>query len=236
MTGTEPALVQAAARNNAEWCAVMCRAHGVTSRFGERIWTAPTRTPPLYPDAVTLAAGTDAAALLARIDLSVAGASVKDSFADLDLSPAGFEVLFDAQWLHRPADAPLPRTDLRCSIVADVDVLREWAGAWDRGEGHQDLFRPELLDDTGIVVLAARNHRGSIVAGAVASPSQQVVGVSNLFAVDGGSDTAWPSVLFAIRDLFPTLPVVTYDHGDNLTVALRHGFEKLGALRVWLRD
>jgi hypothetical protein len=235
VTSHEQALLRAAARNNAEWCAVMCRSHGLASRFGDQVWTAPARTPPFYPDAVTLAPGTDAGAVISRIDRSRPGASVKDSFADLDLTRAGFEVLFDAQWLHRPADAPLPQSDLTCATVRDADELRRWARAWDRGEGHQDLFRPELLDDADTTVLAAYDLHGSVTAGAVASRSERVVGISNLFAVDGGSDTAWPAVLHAVHDLFPALPVVTYDRGDDLAAALRHGFEALGALRVWLR-
>jgi hypothetical protein len=214
----------------------MCRSHGLASRFGDQAWTAPVRTPPFYPDAVTLAPATDAGAVLSQIDLSLPGASVKDSFADLDLTRAGFEVLFDAQWLHRPADAPLPPSELTCASVRDADELRLWARAWDRGEGHQDLFRPELLRDADTTVLAAHGKHGSITAGAVVSRSERVVGISNLFAVDGGSDAAWPAVLNAVHDLFPAFPVVTYDHGDDRAAALRHGFEELGALRVWLRE
>ncbi|MFF0288669.1 hypothetical protein [Streptomyces sp. NPDC005262] len=46
--------------------------------------------------------------LAARIVTTVPGASMKDSFADLDLTEAGFHVLFEAQWIHRPASAPIP--------------------------------------------------------------------------------------------------------------------------------
>ncbi|GAB3936384.1 hypothetical protein GCM10027614_12800 [Micromonospora vulcania] len=59
-----------------------------------------------YPDAVTLRPGVDVAALLRRIDAGP-GASVKDSFADLDLADHGFRVLFDAEWIYRaPTDPP----------------------------------------------------------------------------------------------------------------------------------
>lgn len=55
----------------------------------------------------------DGTALVARIDTAAAGASVKDSFAGLDLTEAGFEVLFEARWIHRPAAAGTDRSPER---------------------------------------------------------------------------------------------------------------------------
>lgn len=235
MTVPDPAVAHAAL-NNAVWCAAMCRSHGIAGQFGPQAWTAPTRTPPLYPDAVTLTPGADVDELLLRIDVAASGASVKDSFADLDLRKAGFRVLFEAQWLHRPADATVPSSDLAWGTVTDPQRLRAWASAWDRGEGHERLFRPQLLDDTHTVVLTGEDDRGEIVAGAVASQSEQVVGISNLFARRGGADTAWPVVLQAVATLFPRLPIVSYDHGESLMSAVRHGFRRTGPLRVWLQQ
>ncbi|MGW1910429.1 hypothetical protein ACWCQS_06665 [Streptomyces sp. NPDC002076] len=45
---------------------------------------------------MTLVPGADPAVPAARIDTSAPGASVNDSFADLDLAAAGFQVLFEA--------------------------------------------------------------------------------------------------------------------------------------------
>ncbi|MFF3111059.1 hypothetical protein ACFVSN_17930 [Kitasatospora sp. NPDC057904] len=236
MTTPEQFLVRAAARNNAEWCAAMGRSHGVAGEFGPHAWSAPSRTPVYYPDAVTLAPGADEAALVSRIDTAAPGASVKDSFADLDLTAAGFRVLFEAQWIHRPAGAPAVAPDLAWDVVADPDALRAWALAWDDGGGDADLFRPELLDDPATSVLAARSADGRVVAGAVASRSDEVVGVSNVFAPNCGPDAAWPFVLDAMTRLFPTLPVVGYEHGDDLAAAVRHGFEPLGPLLIWLHE
>ena len=227
-------MVRAAARNNAEWCAAMSRSHGLASEFGLQAWTAPACTPRYYPDAVTLVPGVDPAAVAAWIDTNTPGASVKDSFADLDLSEAGFRVLFEAQWIHRPASASAVAPVLAWEVAGDPDTLRAWALAWDDGDGNASLFRPELLDDRATFVLAGRSASGRVVAGAVASRSNQVVGISNLFGQSGGSDAAWPVVLDAVHRLFPTLPVVGYEHGNALTAAVRHGFEPVGSLRVWL--
>ena len=65
--------------------------------------------------------------------------------------------------------------------------------------------------------------------------SGPVVGVSNLFSVDDDLDRAWSGCLAAVGRLWPGLPVVGYEHGADLTAALRHGFTAAGALRVWWR-
>ncbi|MGW7636983.1 hypothetical protein [Streptomyces decoyicus] len=234
MTTPKQLLVQAAARNNAEWCATMSRSHGLAGEFGAQSWAVPARTPPYYPDAVTLVPGADPAALTARIDTTAPGASVKDSFADLDLTAEGFQVLFEAQWIHRPASAPALASDLAWEVASTPDTLNTWALAWADGDGNTDLFRTELLDDPATFVLAGHSPDGRVVAGAVASRSTQVVGISNVFALDSALDAAWPVVLDAVHRLFPTLPVVGYEHGADLAVAIRHGFEPIGPLRIWL--
>ncbi|MEU9103254.1 hypothetical protein AB0D54_02600 [Streptomyces xanthophaeus] len=234
MSRPKQSLLRAAAYNNAEWCAAMSRTHGVAGRFGPQAWAAPSRTPLYYPDAVTLVPGADPAALAARID-TAPGASVKDSFADLDLTGAGFQVLFEAQWIHRPACAPATASDLAWEVAGDPDALRAWALAWADGDGNAGLFRPALLDDPDTFVLAGRSSHGRVMAGAVARRSGHVVGITNVFALDGGPDAAWPAVLDAVNRLFPALPVVGYEYGQALAAAVRHGFEPIGPLRIWLR-
>lgn len=120
----------------------MCRAHGVTGEFGADAWAAPVRTPLYYPDAVTLEPETGRDALVTRIDTASPGASVKDSFADLELTAAGFQALFEAQWVHRPAGAPTPSSDLAWDVVGDSDTLRAWALAWMTGPGTRTCSDP----------------------------------------------------------------------------------------------
>ncbi|MFF4243348.1 hypothetical protein ACFYY2_02605 [Streptomyces sp. NPDC001822] len=234
MTTPMQLLVRTAARNNAEWCAAMSRSHGVESRFGAEVWHAPTRTPLFHPDAVTLTPGTTAATVTEGVDATTPGASVKDSFADLDLSADGYRILFEAQWIHRAAGEPAAASDRAWAVADSPAALRAWADAWDEGDGHADLFRPELLDDPATFVLAGRTSDGRTTAGAVASLSENAVGISNVFASEGGPDAAWPCVLAAVHSLFPALPLVGYEHGDALAAAVRHGFEPVGPLRIWL--
>ncbi|MFF9864012.1 hypothetical protein ACF1G0_01040 [Streptomyces sp. NPDC013953] len=227
----------ASARNNAAWCATMCRAHGLPGgTSGARAWTSPRRTPPYYPDAVTLAPGLsprDVRDLLDAVDRRAPGCSVKDSFADLDLTGHGFAPLFEARWIHRPADLPPPgRPDAGEAAWQPVRTpagLAAWEAAWSDGNT-MGLFRPALLADPSTTVLAGRAPDGRIVSGAVVSHAAGVAGVSNLF----GGDAAWPGCLAAIAARLPGTPVVGYEHGDDLDAALRHGFTATGPLRVWL--
>ena len=118
-----------AARNNAEWCHAFCRTHGITGDFRADAWSSSVRTPPYYPDAVTLVPDVEPAGLLRRIDAGE-GCSIKDSFARLDLAGAGFTPLFHAEWvmLRRP-----PLETRGWSAVASADELRAWEQAWEEG-------------------------------------------------------------------------------------------------------
>lgn len=225
-----------AARNNAEWCEAMCRAHGLPGVFGPRAWTNPHRTPLLYPDAVTLGEDATADDVLGAIDTAGGGCSVKDSFASLDLSGAGFGVLFEARWLHRPAGLPAPTAPhgVEWARLGTPDALAEWAAAWDAGEGLAHLFHARLLADPAVAFLAGRSATGRVVAGAVVSEGGGAAGVSNLFTVDGDLDGAWAGCLSAVAQGWPGVPVVGYEHGDDLAAAVRQGCDTVGPLRVWL--
>ncbi|MEV8017292.1 hypothetical protein AB0O76_13275 [Streptomyces sp. NPDC086554] len=226
--------VRAAVRNNAAWCDAVCRAHGLPGEFGREAWTNERRTPPLYPDAVTLTADASAHELVARIDTRSPGCSVKDSFARLDLEPLGFEVLFEASWIHRPAggasNAPPP--DVSWAPLSDADALPAWETAWGDGAEPTGLFRKGLLSgDT--TFLAGTDREGRIVAGGVVSRSDSVAGVSNLFAL-GDEEAAWAGCLAEVTRRWPDLPVVGYESGESLEAAVGQGFTPIGPLRVWL--
>ncbi|MEV5596238.1 hypothetical protein [Streptomyces sp. NPDC052496] len=240
--------VRAAARNNAEWCEAVCRAHGLRGDFGDSAWASPRRTPPLYPDAVTLTDRVSTSAgLLDRIDTASPGCSVKDSFACLDLTPAGFEVLFEAQWIHRPAHVPAPTpsvppaTHITWDVITSPGDLPAWAAAWGAEAGGCGPFRPELLADDATRFLRARSADGRVLAGAVATLSRDVVGLSNVFtaseATAHGLDSrnSWAGCLSAVAVRWPGLPVVGYESGADLEAAVASGFRPVGPLRVWWR-
>lgn len=121
-----------AASNNAEWCDLVCRSHGLDTSVDEQAWTSRTRTPLYYPDSVTLSPDVSVTELLERIDTAV-GCSIKDSFASLDLAPFGFEVLFEAQWVERGPAGRL-RTGSTWEVVETRELFVAWEQAW-RGVG-----------------------------------------------------------------------------------------------------
>jgi hypothetical protein len=219
-----------AARNNADWCDLVCRTHGLDTTYGPDAWLVRRRSPPLYPDAVTLRERLPAADLLSRLDSST-GCSIKDSFASFDLSGDGFRPLFAAEWIYRrPGGAPAEPL-LSWSVVRTADELLAWAAAHGGGE----TFRPALLADPAVAILAARDG-DELVAGVIGNRSESVVGLSNLFTRRADPEQVWAEATGAVRARFPGLPVVGYEHGTSLELAQRTGFVSVGPLRVWLRD
>lgn len=219
----------AAARDNAQWCDLVCRSHGCATAFHDDVWLTETRSPRAYPDAVTLRRSAVVADVLARVDRS-AGCSVKDSFAALDLSDSGFDVLFEAEWIHRPTWPDGAVGALSWRSVADVDELEAWATA----HGGGAVFRPALLGQPAVAVLVATDKGGGLAAGVIGSRSGDVVGLSNLFTVSADPDEVWAGAAAAVSVAFPGLSLVGYERGDDLSAARRAGFETVGPLRVWV--
>ncbi|MEO8906993.1 MAG: hypothetical protein ABI310_02840 [Microbacteriaceae bacterium] len=236
-------LLEQAARDNAEWCEAVARSHGIRSRFTSDAWLAASRTPPTFPDAVTLrhSAGPE---VLSGIDASD-GCSVKDSFAALDLTADGFRVLLDARWIYRaPArERPGPSGSREPGVSAAVGVEGlDWSvlephalSAWAALHGADAVFRPTLLAEPGIVFLRA-DVDGSLAAGAVLSHTGAVVGISNIVTAGAvAAESVWPGVVEQASRLFPGMALVGYESGADLMAPLGAGFTELGDLRVWGR-
>jgi hypothetical protein len=231
---SEPGVPEAAA-NNAAWCDRVARTHGIVGVFATDAWTAPERTPPLYPDAVTLRPDVDARALLARIDTG-SGASVKDSFATLDLAPYEFSVLFDATWIARaPATGSLTGDTLRLAAMTDAE-LPVWETAWRGDHGAVDVMRSELLEDPNVTALAALDDDGSILGGAMLFATVTCVGVSNAFAASELLDALWRGIVAWVELHTPGTALVGYESDPDLAAAQRVGFVPVAPLRVWMRD
>jgi len=231
-----------AARNNAELCDAVCRAHGSPGEFREDLWLCRHPVPRFYPNAVTLAPNHN---LLDLIEELLAmrlprGWAVKDSFATLDLAPRGFHLLFTAEWIYFPVSrmkqiAAAGRS-VRWEVVHSERMLAEWESAWAASSSdtsNERVFLPPLLDDEDIAVIAGYSD-DRIVAGAIANRSDGVVGWSNFFAPPNDVLSFAAESLTEIGKAFPDLPIVGYEHGAELRNAQTLGFESLGPLRVWM--
>jgi hypothetical protein len=220
------------AENNARWCDLVVRSHGGQGVFAHDAWTNPTRTPTLFPDAVTLIPSPRVPDLLSRIDTSP-GCTIKDSFASLDLTADGFGVLFDAHWISSPAH--LDRASgisPDWTAITDPGGLDLWEQAWCHDDEPRGLFLPQLLSEGTLVLGRVKKER--VVAGGILSRTAHVVGISNVFTEVGQATETWSALAQAARTLFPDLPLIGYERGEDLAHAQRSGFHTAGALRVWI--
>ncbi|KRD41442.1 hypothetical protein ASE38_17765 [Cellulomonas sp. Root930] len=219
-----------AAANNAAWCDLVCRAAGLPTQTRAGLWSTPTRSPEAYPDGVTLRPGVPAQEVLGSVDDS-AGASVKDSFADLDLAPHGYTVLFEARWLVRAVARPgTPLLPWR-SIEATT-LPRWWAAHGSRVVG------AAVLDDPGVRLLLAEDDEGPVAVAALnrsGDGPRTVVGVSNVRVLRGDPETVWADLAVVARQELGPHPLVGYESGADLAPPIATGFATVGPLRVWIR-
>lgn len=220
-----------AARNNAEWCAAVWKAHGLTVGQRHGLWFCAEETPQYYPNVVTVDPGADPDLQVAFIrglaERSDFEFSVKDSFAALPLASAGLTPLFSATWLWlEPNDPPPLREGSSWRCIASAELMR-WEQAW-RGDDleHARTFPDALLDDPGANVIGGFDSQGRIVAGAIAYRTAEAIGLTNVFGSQG-------QVIAALASLLPPAPVVAYQPGEDLSQARRRGFLPLGPLTVW---
>ncbi len=242
-----PTLI-AAVQNNAAWVAAMHAVHGHTGEWGADLWLTRAAGLPLYPNAVTLTPdGLLAQTVKLRALVAAglpAGWSIKDSYANLDLKPLGFEPLFEAQWYARPPEGGNGAAGVRWSKVSDPAGLAAWEQAWRSRAGNAmavaPLFTPALLADPNLTFLAGRTGEAAdapIVAGLIAhhtgAGESEVVGLGNIFLPEEGGEALRPGALAAAEAAYPGLPLVGYDHGAELEAMWAQGFVVLGPLRIW---
>jgi hypothetical protein len=234
------ALLRAAVANNAGWCDAVCRSHGYPGEFTARTWLSSRHAVPFYPNAITLSPDAATADTQAARDPDLAY-GVKDSFACLDLAPAGLAPLFDADWIAwDPAQGRRPPAGLDWETADDAAALARWEAAWAAGTDVAGLFRPALLADPGCAFLGC--HRdGALAGGAIAYTTAGVTGISNVFRTGPPGETLppgtlWRGAVLAAAALRPGLPVVGYEHGEDLAAAREAGGRVLGPLRVWTRE
>lgn len=227
-----------AIHNNIGWYEAICHAHGIVGELHSGIWLSRQPMPRYYSNAIIFSEdveGLEPLQTLISLNL-LNGFAVKDAFAKHDLSRLNFQLLFEATWMWRASTLPKPKKvlgDIRWTTVQDASELEHWELAWGKQneEAHSRTFPSSLLADQDIRFIAAYRE-GEIIAGVIANRTDAVVGVSNLFAP---SLDFWSGCIVAVMDAFPGLPLVGYEHGDDLAVAKTLGFEEVGQLQVWVR-
>jgi hypothetical protein len=220
--------------NNAAWCDLVARLHGIDGSFRRDAWASPVRTPDFYPDAVTLDPAATADRVIGLVDPSV-GCSIKDCFAALDLAPWGVARLFEATWVGLEAGAgSAPRPRFRWRRVRDPGELERWEAAWRDGSAGSRLFLPGLLERPDVAVLAA-GELDDIEAGGILNRGGGAVGISNVFPGPADLVDAYAGCVATANVLFPGATLVGYESGEALDAATAAGFRPLGPLTVWLK-
>jgi hypothetical protein len=214
---------------NVAWYEDIFALHGIGSRLEHGLWVCAGAPPPLHSDAVVV----EPWVTLDRVLTSLDGrehAGFKDSFATLDPTAAGMDLLFEASWIHRAAtDAVSTPARSAWSLVTSARELDGWIGHHDTAE----VLLPGLLK-RGHFKILARRQDGETVAGAVARLGSGTVDVSNVWAAPGAV-VDWSELAGAIQDEFPGRDLVGYERGDDLAAAIAGGFERVGDLRIWVR-
>ena len=233
MNAAGPDCTEIAARNNADWCVTIWRAHGLPVRRIPGLVFCPAPTPLFYPNAVTVSRDADPEVLAAfiadlRVDADDPAFSVKDSFAMLDLADAGLSVLLDAVWIYRQAlDLPelSPRLDWR--RAQSVQALSDWASAWNAAPADAAPIFPEnLLAESRTIFGSGFDAHAALHAGGIGHDAAGVMGLSNLFG-------DWCEAVSGMAALAPGRALVGYESGESLKYSQSLGFQPVGALRVW---
>lgn len=234
--------IDRAVRNNADWCDLICTAHGSPGVFADGMWINRGRIPRFYPHAQTITRDApEQIKLIKKLSREAlpAGWALKDSFALLDLTSIGFAVLFEAQWIVLPREkfSSLGYAELRWEFVRSTESLAEWESAWREANGDTNparIFLSALLENPDVAIVAG--YRGErIVAGAVGNRSEGVLGWSNFFAARAENTRACASgALVTLSKNFADVPIVGYEEGEMLRLSRSLSFESLGPLRVWL--
>lgn len=220
--------LRAAVDASRHWYDDVFALHGVPVQVEDGLWAAVGPTIPWHSSAKTLEPGVGTERVVDAVS-TYEHCTVADSFGDLALDVHGFELLFEATWLHRaPAPAASDRLPEGWSVVADPDLLAEWSVAHD----YAGVLPPAVLGHPRFRILAC--HRGgALVGGAVTHDATGAVGFSNAWG-DGEVATSG-DVLAAVTALHPGRALIDYAQGAELRAMVATGFTPLGPQRVWAR-
>lgn len=227
---TDPRAVSAA-RNNGDWYTMMFDIHQRRYHRSDLVFAAIDEPPPYHSGMVVLTQGQSAAVttlIPSRAEQPRFG--IKDSFAELDFAEVELAELFAASWIWCDK---APDIDLTAwQTIDSPDRLARWEAGWkDGGSPTDERQFPDAILERPDVAIFGRGDRDRYDAGVIANRSIDVVGLSNAF----GPADAYPAAVAQCGRFGDGLPIVGYERGDDLDVALAAGFAIIGELRVAYR-
>lgn len=222
-------LLRSAVRNNAEWCELVARSHGVSGKLLEKAWRTTGTMPPFYPNVVSIEAGMQRDEVSRLAENLPLNCGWKDSYADLDLTEFDFTVRFEANWYMHAGGA------LGAAIIDTIDTvttageLEEWIAAWGDTPPEKAIFLPALMGPK--VRFIFRRSAGQIDAGLIANVSRDAIGITNAFGHPDGIAQCMRDTLGRAEGM----PLVGYGSDDDLRMLEDLGFKGLGKLKIWVR-
>ena len=222
--------LRAAVDASVRWYDDVFAVHGIPAVVEDGVWSARGRPPRWHSAAKTI--DPSASEPVLRAVEPFEHCSVADSFGALDLSGAGFSVLFEASWVHRPPSLVVAAAELpdAWSVVRDEGTLGRWNAAHDT----LDVLVPSLLLDPRFVFLA-QERGGDLAAGAVLhDPGGAAVELSNVWGREGAAVDPGP-LLTCAAALHPGRALVGYARGEELGSLVDAGFVGVGPQVVWVR-
>jgi hypothetical protein len=223
---TDPRAIMAA-RNNAYRYAMIFDVHGLRHHRSEIAFLA-LDTPPYHSWMTTFDPTADRALLeLISQHLDLPRFGLKDAFHCLELRAHGLTENFSATWIW--ADTLQPASTTGWTRITSANELLRWEAAWKDGGSPSDQrqFPAVILGRPEVHIWGCTTADG-FDAGAVANLSPDCVSLSNCFGRG-----AFPAAATLCAELAQGLPVVGYERGDDLSVALDAGCEATGSLRIW---
>ncbi|WP_029191943.1 hypothetical protein [Paenibacillus elgii] len=219
--------VDNAVLNNIAWCGIVCESHGLIPISSERVWGLLSKAPELYPDIITSSRHTTSDEVHSFIGNREIF-SIKDSFANLNMVPYGFTVLFDAEWICHDPVADVDHVQSEWTVVSSEEDLAKWTCA----SGLQKVLKPKLLERKDVKIFLHENN--GELSGFIANLSANTVGISNVFS--NTNKKIWSDIAPIVSSYFPGIQMVGYENGDDLTAALLSGWASIGPLRVWIKS
>lgn len=221
-------ILQLAVLNNIIWCETVGKTHCISSNSNENVWGLQSPAPMFYPDIITSSKNVTTNHVVNFIGNREIK-SIKDSFSNVDLAPYGFHVLFDAEWIYHPPIAPKRDYPSTWYIVKTKEDLHKWTAA----HGTENSIRPELLEQEDVKIYMFEEK--GLISGFITNVQSNVVGVSNVFS-QHNFQHLWYTITNIVSYDFPSLIMVGYESGEDLTSALSSGWTSIGPLRVWLKS
>jgi hypothetical protein len=211
----------------------VCAAHGSDEHLSLKAWVNLMASPPYYPNIITRQPGTQAEVvrLIDVVRRRNAGRlwGIKDSFADLDLGPLGFDLVIEGQWFGGELATNSQRQH-HWDVVRHPRELSLWEQVWG-GEGDRRVFKDALLDDPRIRFWMQRRG-GEIIAGCISFASDPAIGLTNWFS--HGTETVFDlGIMNVLQEVGEGRPLVFWAGGGDAARSAS-GLSALGNLRVWM--